>query len=467
MVLTTASLAQIESTMTNGDSSGTIISSPGTTQPSSSMVNTTSVLSNGTQTIVDSIGTIISPPDGTMSGTIKQNTMVHMANSSVQISTPNNSYNLSETVSPSNPMVNLTTSAISLSGSHSVGSTDGALISSPIDSLPVTGIISPSNIVVPTSTSLLPSDSTLSSGAQSLSTHLTQPISATMLPSSLMAYVTSSLVKSSESLSIDDAGNGAFNSTISPNGINSVTTMIQPSNSMVSVISRLPPSNATVFDDAMNGTKTPSPNGTYSVAKTIQPSNTIVYNLNSTQLQASGLSNTSSISLHQNSNSTAQLCTNSSCQNSTINNSTELVKAYKTEFYGEVVIEVFTSTNNTIWVQNAGNLSMNCSFTPGDKTPGVLVETNVSSVSFSHRYFRPGRYRVRISCVQNEAVLVDVSRRVFVSLPVLIKEVSCPERLRTNTTYYCVFSVDQASVLDVEVAVGSDLDRTHSFAGKI
>jgi hypothetical protein len=344
--------------------------------------------------------------------------MVNMTNGSLQISTPNSS-------SPSNVLVNLATTAIPLNGSYANGISNGTYISSPTDSLPITQSISPSNVVVHTSSSFLPSNGALS------------------------------------------GGDGAFNSTISPSGTYSVTTTTQPSSGMVRVTSSLLPSKRTVSDGAIDGIRTTSPNGTHSVTVIIQPSTAIAPNVNSSHLQVNGPSkNTSSVSLHVNSSSTEE-CVNGSCQNSTIDNSTELVKVYKTEFYGEVSITVFTNTKYTVWVQYAGNLSVNCSFIPGDRTPGIFVKTNISSVSFSHRYFRPVRYRARIICVHNETVLVDASRRVSVSLPVVYDGLSCPDRFRTDTTYYCVFNVDQASDLDVEIAIGSDLARTHSFAGKI
>ena len=216
---------------------------------------------------------------------------------------------------------------------------------------------------------------------------------------------------------------------------------------MVSVTSNR---STSVFHDGINGTKTVSPNGTYSVNVTIQPSNTIAYTSNQTQVN--GLSNASTITV---------------LQNSTKNNSTELVKAYKTEFHGEVSITVFTKTNYTIWVQNTGNLSRNCSFIPGDETQGVLVASNVSSVSLSHRYFTPGRYRARIQCVRNQTVLVEASRRVVVGLPVVHSGLRCPDLFQTDSTYYCVFTVDQASVLDTVLAIGNDLKTMHTFPGKM
>ena len=466
MVLTTSSIVPLS----KGDSSRNIISSSdgtlsdtmqrsnsivilsttsvpsngfsGTMQPSTPVVHvsTSSIPLNGTQTNGNSSG-ITSSPNGTLSQAMQpSHSTVIATNSSVQSS--HTSYSLSA----SSLLVNLTTSATRLSGTHSIGISSDSPISSSVAISPVTETISPSLAVLVMTTSDVPSNNILSSGAQT-SPNVSQPTSTKILPSNSLGNATNSLATSN---GISSASDSALSGTISPNSNYSVTS------SLLSSISG-------EFDDGINSTKTVSPNGTYSMSVNIQPTNTTAYNLNSSRLQVNGVSNTSSAVLHT--NWTAK-CTNS-CQNSTTKNSTELVKAYKTKFFGEVSVTVFTKTNYTISVQTTDNLTRNCSFIPGDGTVGVVVETKVSSVSFPHRYFRPGRYRARINCVHNDTVLVKFSRRIIVSLPVVHSQLSCPDLFQTDTTYYCFFTVDQASVLDIVVAIGNDSKATHSFSGKM
>mgnify|MGYP002803914598 FL=1 len=418
----TTELVPLKSTLRNGDSSRTIISLPDsslsdTMQPSKSIVifSTTTVTTNGTHTNVNYTSVI----------------------SSADASFP-------ETMQPSTPAVNISTSSIPLNDTQTGGITSSSYrtisqamqpshstVHSPFASAPVTETISPSLAVEVMTTSDVPS------GAKT-SPNVSQQKKKKILPSDGLGNATNSLATSN---GVSSASDSTFSSTISPNGTYSVNTIIQP-NSMV---------HGTV--SSINSTKTPSPNGTYSMTVTIQPSSTTAHNVN-------GVSNTSSAVLHT--NWTAK-CTNS-CQNSAIKNSTELVKAYKTEFFGEVHFTVFTETNYTIRVQNTNNLSVNCSFTPGDRTAGVVAETNASSVSFPHRYFSTGRYRARINCVRYDTVLVKFFRRIIVSLPVVHSELSCPDLFQTDTTYYCVFTVHQASVLDIVVAVGNGSKGTSSFS---
>lgn len=410
---------------------------------------------NVSQTNSGSNGTMIFSPHSTLSTTVQPSN--GMTNSSVQISTPNNSLHIVKTISPSNTLINM-----SMTASDSYGISSGTYLSPPKYSSPTTRIISPKN-----NTSYLLSNGTVLNDAQILSSNATLPINATMAPSTMLANVTNTLLSST---GISSAGNAVINGTIWPTGTFLKSKTIQPSSNIVSITSSLLPSEVIVSDVAVNVTKITSQNGTYSVTMTIQPSTTmLLYHLSSSQIRGDGISNTSSVAPIANSNSTTE-CTNSSCNNSGIEKLTELVKAYNTELYSEVLVSVFTSINYTILVDTSGNLSTSCSvcnFIPEDKTPDILVQSQVSKVSFSHRHFKPGRYRSRVRCEQNGTVLVDVSRRVVVSLPVVYNGLNCPSLLETNMTYDCVFDVDQASILNVKVGIGSDFENVHRFPGKI
>ena len=458
----TSSLVSLENTLMNGGFNGTIITSLAdtlsTNQLSNSIVHVSnsSAPLNGSQTNGDSNGTMILAPHSTLPTTLQSSN--GMTNSSVQVLTPTNSLQIPKTISPSNTRVN-----IPMPDSISYGISDGTFLSSPNYSVPTTQVISPTNI---TYTSYLLSNGTVSSEAQISPSSATVSMNTTMAPSGVLVNATNTLLTSTGNSSV---GNGVFNGTMWLSGTFLESTTIQLSSSMVSVTSSLLPSKVTVSDDAVNVTKTTSQNGTYSVTMTIQPSTTmLLYNPNSSQIRSDVISNTSSVVPNANSNITTE-CNNSSCNNFSMEKLTELVKAYKTEMYSEVLVSVFTSINHTILVDSSGNLSTSCSvcnFIPGDKTPDVLVQSQVSSVSFSHRYFKPGRYRSRIRCERNGTSLVDVSRRVMVSLRAVNYGLICPSLLETNMTYQCVFYVNQASNLNVKFAIGSDFEKVHRFSGK-
>ena len=432
------------SAVTNGDLNSTVTTTPygilsATSQQSNGvvqMMNSSAPL-NVSQTNGGSNGTMILSPNSASSTTGQPPNGT--TNSSVQISTLNNSLQTAETTSQSNSPVYMTTS------NNSYGVSNGTYLPSPNYSLRTTRAFSPTYVLY---TSYLPSNGTVSNDAKISSSNGTLSINATMVPSSVMANVTNTLLAST-----------VTNGTIWPNSSFLGSTTTRPQSNMVPATS----SEIIVSDATFNGTKATPQNGTYSMI--IQPSTTmLLYNLNSSQIKADGLSKTSSVGPNAASNLTTAH-NDSSCNNSSTDNLTELVQAYKTELYGEVSIRVFTSTNYTIL---AGNLlsCFVCTFIPDDKTPDVLVKSVLSSVSFFHRYFKPGRYRSRIRCEQNET-LVDVSRRVLVTLPVVHRGLICPSHYETNITYYCVFHVDQASILNVKVAIGSEFEKLHRFSGKI
>ncbi|XP_028413115.1 uncharacterized protein LOC114535974 [Dendronephthya gigantea] len=199
--------------------------------------------------------------------------------------------------------------------------------------------------------------------------------------------------------------------------------------------------------------------GNYSVSPTpllstsmVDVATTIFPRINTTYTQDIEPSNTSSAGPSVNA-----LFTTRKCRNASMQNVTELVKAYKTEYFRKISIAAFTNVNYTLRLPNYE--PANCSFISGDKAPVVLVKTNTSLASFSHRYFRPGRYNARVSCIRNETVVVDAYKRVVVDLPVVLNGLSCPNLVQTDEMYHCVFNVKQALALNMTVAIGDKKGR--------
>ena len=318
------------------------------------------------------------------------------------------------------------------------------------------------------------SNATMASSTDGTLSFTPQPnvvVSETISPLNTTALMSSNVFRSNGTYSVG-ASNGtqilSVNSSLSkslPNATLSINATIQPSGVMVNVSSSSLTSTgmvhvATTFLHLnSSGVRTNVSNVTNSLYKTPLSSSAMVSRINSTRSHDIELSKTSSVGPNVNSISATK------CRNSSMQNVTELVKAYKTEYFRLISIAMFTNVNYTLRVPNADNLATNCSFILGDKAPVFYVETKTSMVSFSHRYFSPGRYNARVSCTRNETVLVDAYRRILVDLPAVLNGLSCPNLAQTDTFYHCVFNVKQASALNVTVAIGNKQER-HALAGK-
>ena len=415
--------------------------------------------------------TIIISPDINISSTIQaSNTTLGFINSSIPL-------NINWTNSISG--VAALNDTISLNGTYSVSVLNGTLLLNNTDS--ITKTISQSNdTVIKTSSLVLSISEGAFNSTRTPSSNSGYSVGITIQPSisSNDSYSMNKTISQSNSKLITSnlvpSDNVSDSRTPSSNSVYSVGAAIQPSvssNDSYSMNETISQSNGTLIltsslvpsisDHVFNNTRIPS--SSFSATITILPSSAGVYNLKSSEHQARLTSNQSSITPHPSLSSTVQLV-NSSCRD--CNSTTDLVKAYKTEHYGVVTLSLFTNLNFTLRVQNAVNFSVNCSFIPGDNTPVVVVETNLSLVSFFHRYFKSGRYRARIKCIQNGTVLLHASRRVFVDLPLVHNAISCPELFQTNVTDDCTFTVDQATLFDVLVDAGN-LRNSFGFPGKL
>lgn len=148
-------------------------------------------------------------------------------------------------------------------------------------------------------------------------------------------------------------------------------------------------------------------------------------------------------------------------------NSTELVQACRTEYHSVISLPIFTLANFTTHFSKMNKLLENYSFDPGDGSSQLYADTNETFINFSHRFLSYGLFRVRVRGIGNSTTLLDVSRRVFVNMSLVVSNVDCPDLFVTNKTFFCVLNVIQAMELDVEVSIGDSMEIVHNLSGKI
>ena len=226
--------------------------------------------------------------------------------------------------------------------------------------------------------------------------------------------------------------------------------------------------NTTNDTPSRNSTSLPS-NGTENSNITLRNCSRTPCQVNSTNSSLNTnitglLSSTKEISTN-----TTKNCSSSFCPINRTNhrNFTELVQAYKTEFYTVVSLPVFTHAKFTILFSKKYRLSVTCSFDPGDGSSLSYGNATNTFLNFSHRYMSYGIFRTRVQRIGNSSTFLHISRRVFVNLTTHIQNLSCPDEISTNRTMFCVLNVLQGGPLDVKVSIGDGMEINHNLSGKI
>ena len=212
------------------------------------------------------------------------------------------------------------------------------------------------------------------------------------------------------------------------------------------------------------------PNGTVNEMNITRNCNTSHFcSVNSTHNSTSINSTSLPSNATDNATTVTKNCVSNRCQVNMTNNltSSDLILAYKTEFFAFVSLPLFTKANFAVLFTKMDELPTQCSFDAGDGSSLASGKTNETSLNFSHVYRSHGDFRVRIQCVGNISTQFDVSRRVFVFLPAVVQGLRCPDVVPTNKTVSCSFNVVQATQLFVKVNIGDSMETSYNISGKL